>query len=319
MFWLLASSRILAALLAPIPDCDEVFNYWEPLHFLVHGRGQQTWEYSPEFALRSYWYILLHAGPAYVLTWVLTDRVTQFRVVRVLLGLFSAKCQHFFWTRAKRMYSPDEKKTAKAVLTLNMGLFLASHTFLPSTFSMNMLLLALGWFLEYSKAGTNRSLFLSLLACAYGIGVAWPFCAVLIVLFLLPFVHKAASTLLSPKFILMGILAVAAALLPSFAADSYYYGRPVLGVWNLLMYNTSFGRGNLAGSSLLYGVEPWYFYLLNLALNFNLVFVGFLAFPGLLAYRLYTKTEKHRWTKLGFVSASFGWLLLMSLQPHKVK
>ena len=37
-----------------VPDCDEVFNYWEPLHFLHHGFGLQTWEYAPEFSLRSY-------------------------------------------------------------------------------------------------------------------------------------------------------------------------------------------------------------------------------------------------------------------------
>ena len=29
--------RIGLANLAPISDCDEVYNYWEPLHFLVYG------------------------------------------------------------------------------------------------------------------------------------------------------------------------------------------------------------------------------------------------------------------------------------------
>lgn len=33
-------------------DCDEVYNYWEPLHHLLHGGGLQTWEYSPTYALR---------------------------------------------------------------------------------------------------------------------------------------------------------------------------------------------------------------------------------------------------------------------------
>lgn len=44
-----------------------VFNYWDPLHYLVHGKGFQTWEYSPEFSIRSYFYLLIHAGPAYTL------------------------------------------------------------------------------------------------------------------------------------------------------------------------------------------------------------------------------------------------------------
>ena len=37
-----------------------MFNYWEPLHLLVHGHGARTWEYNPPFALRSWTYILLH-------------------------------------------------------------------------------------------------------------------------------------------------------------------------------------------------------------------------------------------------------------------
>lgn len=28
-----------------IHDCDEVFNYWEPLHYVLYKSGFQTWEY----------------------------------------------------------------------------------------------------------------------------------------------------------------------------------------------------------------------------------------------------------------------------------
>lgn len=28
-----------------VHDCDEVFNYWEPLHYLLYKSGFQTWEY----------------------------------------------------------------------------------------------------------------------------------------------------------------------------------------------------------------------------------------------------------------------------------
>ncbi|VDK74941.1 unnamed protein product [Gongylonema pulchrum] len=39
-----------------ISDCDEVYNYWEPLHLFLYGTGFQTWEYSPIYAIR---YILV--------------------------------------------------------------------------------------------------------------------------------------------------------------------------------------------------------------------------------------------------------------------
>jgi Alg9-like mannosyltransferase family. len=50
--------RISIANSPPITDCDEVFNYWEPLHYLQYGYGMQTWEYAPQFALRTYAYLL---------------------------------------------------------------------------------------------------------------------------------------------------------------------------------------------------------------------------------------------------------------------
>ena len=37
-----------------------VFNFWEPLHYITHGSGFQTWEVTPQFAIRSWAYILLH-------------------------------------------------------------------------------------------------------------------------------------------------------------------------------------------------------------------------------------------------------------------
>lgn len=41
-----------------ISDCDETFNYWEPLNLLVRGFGKQTWEYSPEYSIRSWAFLL---------------------------------------------------------------------------------------------------------------------------------------------------------------------------------------------------------------------------------------------------------------------
>ena len=37
-----------------------VFNFFEPLHYFQHNDGFQTWELSPQFAIRSWAYVLLH-------------------------------------------------------------------------------------------------------------------------------------------------------------------------------------------------------------------------------------------------------------------
>ena len=65
-FKLLLSARFCAAIWSHITDCDETFNYWEPLHYLLYGKGLQTWEYSSEFALRSYTYLMIHGTPAFL-------------------------------------------------------------------------------------------------------------------------------------------------------------------------------------------------------------------------------------------------------------
>jgi alpha-1,2-mannosyltransferase len=47
-FWVFGISNMFSASLNQIADADEVFNYWEPAHYLTYGNGLQTWEYSPE-------------------------------------------------------------------------------------------------------------------------------------------------------------------------------------------------------------------------------------------------------------------------------
>lgn len=58
--------------------CCPVYNYWEPLHFILYGDGFRTWEYSPIYAIRSWAYLLLHAAPARLFLHVNpTDKVRQ--------------------------------------------------------------------------------------------------------------------------------------------------------------------------------------------------------------------------------------------------
>lgn len=55
----LLATRIYWAARYPMADCDEVFNYWEPLYFGLYDstRALQTWEYAHAYALRTYAYL----------------------------------------------------------------------------------------------------------------------------------------------------------------------------------------------------------------------------------------------------------------------
>ncbi len=65
------------------------------------------------------------------------------------------------------------------------------------------------------------------------------------------------------------MLGLALFLVPSVLVDDYYYGKPVIAVWNLIRYNVF----DPHHGSELYGVEEWPFYFINLFLNFNVTFV----------------------------------------------
>lgn len=60
-FYFFLAANLLSALFNPIQDCDETFNFWEPTHYLSHGYGLQTWEWSPQYGIRDWFYVMPHA------------------------------------------------------------------------------------------------------------------------------------------------------------------------------------------------------------------------------------------------------------------
>ena len=98
--------RLLATFFSQIPDCDEVFNYWEPLHYLLYGFGLQTWEYSPLFALRSYSFPLIHSIPIHFSEYFLgvTSKIALFYSVRTTLAVVCCGTEIYFVSAIVRKY-----------------------------------------------------------------------------------------------------------------------------------------------------------------------------------------------------------------------
>jgi alpha-1,2-mannosyltransferase len=97
-FKVLLSARFCAAIWSHITDCDETFNYWEPLHYLIYGKGLQTWEYSSEFALRSYVYLMFHGVPAWIYQQIFQPNpMLVFYFVRCTLGFMCAVMEVYFY------------------------------------------------------------------------------------------------------------------------------------------------------------------------------------------------------------------------------
>ncbi|OMO92453.1 GPI mannosyltransferase [Corchorus olitorius] len=105
-----------------IHDYGEVFNYWEPLHYLLYKSGFQTWEYSSQFALRSYLYINFHELVGRPAFWLFTDdKVRVFYVVRLFLGFLSVISDATLVVVVFRKYGKCLASYALAMLCLASG------------------------------------------------------------------------------------------------------------------------------------------------------------------------------------------------------
>ncbi|GAA6002119.1 hypothetical protein JCM10207_003086 [Rhodosporidiobolus poonsookiae] len=291
-FRLLILLRFVAAMYTAIADCDEVYNYWEPLHYLVHGKGFQTWEYSPAYAIRSYFYLLIHAGPAYLLkTLGFPDKRVAFFATRLMLAAFSSFVEAVFYRAAHVHISSHVGRYVLWIQMFSAAMYSASTTFLPSTFAMYFVMLGTAAGLTPVQRGWRRIAFAVSAYAVAGI-VGWPFAVLLGVplvleqLFVRGTVEKVPegqSAMWAAKrarslFIALAIGASVA--VPVVLVDSVAYQKLAIVPLNLIKYNLFPVAG--AGPEL-YGTEPWYFYILNGLLNFNILFPLAVISPVLLA------------------------------------
>ncbi|XP_058095596.1 dol-P-Man:Man(6)GlcNAc(2)-PP-Dol alpha-1,2-mannosyltransferase [Magnolia sinica] len=297
-FFALVILRYMSATSNIIHDCDEVFNYWEPLHFLLFKSGFQTWEYSSQFALRSYLYILFHQLVAIPASWFFSEeKVKVFYSVRLFLGLISAITETVLIVALSRRYGKRLASYALAMLCLTSGCFFASTSFLPSSFSMYAVTLSSALFLLGKPA-------MAVSVAAAGVLLGWPFS----ILAVLPLTIYSLVTGRFIRVFLSGAATSLATLALSVLIDYYYYGKWTSSVLNLLIYNVLGG-----GESHLYGTEGPLYYLRNGFNNFNFSFILALLFLGILPIA----RKKYAPDLLVVVSPIYIWLAFMSLQPHK--
>ena len=132
VFTLFLLIALLSALGNIIDDCDEVYNYWEPAHFLMYRFGFQTWEYSPEYSLRSYLYLLLHTGPASFLDGVIkvfyrtSHKVHLWVSMRGMIGAFSAISQTVFWYGVSQRFGSSIARYTFVFLLGSAGMFIST-------------------------------------------------------------------------------------------------------------------------------------------------------------------------------------------------
>ncbi|KAJ5096858.1 GPI mannosyltransferase [Penicillium angulare] len=309
----------LAAFFAPIQDCDEIFNFWEPAHYVQHGYGLQTWEYSPVYSIRSWLYVSLHAAVGKLGSLFVNSKTAEFYFIRVFLAVFCAACQTRLYSSISRSINPRMGLIFITIVVFSPGIFHASTAFLPSTFTMYTSMLGLAAFLDLQKGGPKIAQ--GIMWFAFGAIVGWPFAGALI----LPLIaEEAVIAVFSGSLgsfslaVLDGALRCLGIAALEIAVDYAFFRKLVLVPWNIVAYNVFGGQGK---GPDIFGVEPWTFYIRNLLLNFNVWFIlALLTAPLLLLQVLFSSqpSSVQKFVRsITLASPFYMWFGIFTAQAHK--
>jgi len=275
-FCLLLILRVFASIWSNISDCDETFNYWEPTSYLLYDKGFQTWEYSPEYSIRSYVYILPHyfigqIGRLLALD-ILFGRRIIFYFIRIVLGIFSAWVESYFLGAIQDCYSIHTARSTLLFLLASPGMFTASVAYLPSSFSMYFVLLATTFWMD----GKDLP---SLVSVAAACIFAWPFAGLSAIMLALSMVSDFGVVWFVTRVFFVGMFFTGIVLW----VDNIYFHKYTVAPLNIIIYNTHIFDDN--GGQNLYGVESWNFFIKSLLLNFSIAFPMSLLSPVVCKFR----------------------------------
>ncbi|KAJ1024117.1 hypothetical protein NDA16_002956 [Ustilago loliicola] len=295
--------RVSSAMYSVIKDCDESFGYWEPLHLLVFPRGKkhasvpfQTWEYSPEFAIRSWTFIAQFLPLTKLLAYFGVGKRQVFFAVRLLLAFASSFVDARLYKAVADVFSARVGRYCLMALAASAGIYEASTAFLPSTFVMLATTLAFSSYLYPARLPSSDAsvlsnpsqrpfrgerLLVATLSFAAGAVLGWPFAIILAAPFVVEQLffrgddiianNKYSNWVMSRWSTAIGAAVLSAFLvLPVLAIDTLAYGKLSFVPLNTVLYNL-FSHSRGAGPEL-YGTEPFTFYFNNLLLNFNVLF-----------------------------------------------
>lgn len=314
--------RAYCGLYMIISDCDETFNYWEPLNLIARGFGKQTWEYSPAFAIRSYAYLI----PYYLITSPLRDfdhltggnlpPYAQFYFVRlVALCGFTAFAEVKLFLSARRNFNAHVANWFLLFTTFAPGMSHASVALLPSSFAMTWITWGTASALDVLTLENTfdcvwpsvHAVFCFLVAGLLG----WPFALAIGVPFGLFTLASRYQTSPLVRIVLCSVPPFCFLIAFLIGVDSYVYDRTLLFVpFNIVLYNVFSLEGE---GPEIFGVEPASYYAKNLLLNFNVVaLVGYL---GALVNPIVARAKIR--SAIGVSVPLLVWSFIFWRQPHK--
>ena len=159
--------------------------------------------------------------------------------IRVILGALCAYCEAYFYRAVSYRFGRMIGRYTLVITAFSSGMFFSSVAYVPSSYAMYTVLLSFAaWF--YGHHG--KSIFYA------GLGVilsTWPYIAVIF----LPLSFDALYCRGPLKITLWGLKLILYVLVPMVLIDSFFYGKWVFTIYNIVHYNV------FRANSVLYGVE----------------------------------------------------------------
>ncbi|KAI7907627.1 Alg9-like mannosyltransferase family-domain-containing protein [Cokeromyces recurvatus] len=344
-FRVLLIVRCFSALYRILDDCDEVYNYWEPTHYLLQGYGRETWEYSTAYKIRSWAFIFVNALVGLVTKIIASTKLQTFYLIRLFFAGVCSFVEAKFYRTITEEINVHVGHYVFAILFFSVGMFNASTAYLPSTFAMYCVFMAFSYALKpVSDVDATRTY-----KVVFWIGLGalggWPFAALIGIPFVIEEVlvfgrdsmvqedGTVVRSLPTGHWRLRRIIRILEAAIICGAGltfilvlmDQMIYRQYTVVAWNIIKYNIfgSEGRG-----PDLYGTEPWYHYIVNGLLNFNIVFI--LAIGSAVCVLITAYIDRNRipgstkldaiwpYVVLGLKLVPFYlWFIVFSLQAHK--
>lgn len=302
---LLSLSRLwIQPVFSIISDCDETYNYWEPLNLLVRGFGKETWEYSPEYSIRSWSFLLPFSGILRALQNIVPglEAYWNFYITRFILGLLSFVLELGLHREISKSMSIRVANIWLFFQLFNPGWFHASVELLPSSVAMLLSIGSIKYALKYLSGGQEKPFVLSMTFTFIAGVLGWPF--VFLLGLPLCFHHLIGQKLINTiRTAFDASLVLTLIIITVVGSDSLIYGKFTPVSWNAFWYNVI--DANEASGPNIFGTEPWFYYVLNLVLNFPLP-VLVLASLGLFHRRIWPLSL-----------SLLAWLTIFTAQPHK--
>jgi len=308
-----------------IDDTDETYGYWEPLHYITHNKGMQTWEYAPQYAIRSFSFILPLSPLNILCNAMKIHKIELFYIIKAVLGIIFAFASASYIRALKKAYGPRLALYSALFMLAAPGIFFASTAYLPSAVCMSLFMLSVSSWIQQQFI---PAVFYGSLAVIWS---GWPFVALLYVplgahMLWYRWMHPSGNNK-TPSFLkravsvgtlcLQGLLVVFVSAIGSLAIDTYMYDKVTFPPLNIALYNAFGGTGDE-----LYGVEPASYYVMNLLLT-----VGLVSFPlivisplTLLLQPQASNTSQYKSTPPALIvlcAPAVLWLAVMFSRPHK--